>query len=170
MVVIVLVVPSPSNGHNSDKNSETIHHQYDINNNNNNATPAATTWSLKNEIAQTYNYAARDYRKMSNNGLVGNGGGLTTGVKENNRHFVRNSSGRKFNKYHKNAFVKSDVCNNDNNNRNKLNNATTKNYERFITRITISDDFSQTEIGSDQLAEAVTKEGEFFVTFFNNLN
>lgn len=162
MVVIVLVVPSPTNGHNSDKNNETIHHQYDINNNSQNATNLQK-WALKNEIAQTYNYAARDYRKSNN--VASLGGGTSKSVKDS-RQFVRNNSnsGRKIsNKYndyaYKSTFVKSDACNN-NHDRNKFN-TTTKNYDRFITRITISDDFSQTEIGSDQLAEAVTKEGEF---------
>lgn len=174
MVVIVLVVPSPTNGHiNSDKN-EIIHHkqQYDINNNH------EPTWSLKNEIAKTYNYAARDYRKSNN---VANGGSSSSSsnIKRNKNRFVDNNSkyfnnvnGHHASSLKNNNFVKSDAYNNFNcsnnnyeSNRHK-NNYATKNFTRHITRITISDDFSQTEIGSDQLAEAVTKEGEFLKYIF----
>lgn len=158
MVVIVLVVPSSTNGHNSDK-SETIHHanQYDINNNHD---TTSLQWSFKNEIAKTYDYAARDYRKSNN--IAGGSS------KKDNRRFINNSKFYNYNNNngqtssYKNSFVKSDACNNNNN----KNSCTSKNYARHITRITISDDFSQTEIGSDQLAEAVTKEGKFCFNFY----
>lgn len=166
MVVIVLVVPSPTNGHNSDK-SETIHpsnSKYDINNND-------QQWSLKHEIAQTYNYAARDYRK-SNNVASSSSGGTSNKYKnkdsrrffDNTSKFYSNNNGHHINNnnnssYNRNSFVRSDACNNNSSYNNKS--SSSKNYARHITRITISDDFSQTEIGSDQLAEAVTKEGEF---------
>lgn len=60
--------------------------------------------------------------------------------------------------------VKSDACNNKNNNNNDHDNTSCKNYVRHITRVTISDDFLQAEIGPDQ-AIAVTKEGKLYLIF-----
>ncbi|XP_063706447.1 uncharacterized protein LOC134835499 [Culicoides brevitarsis] len=136
MITKVILVPSPQNGHSTISENSA----FDINNNSHHVT------NLQH-AAKTYNYAARDYRKTTNSGVS----------KNTQRHFVRNNSKYSGNKY-ANVYrnVKSDA---NNENSFKTTTTTTKNFDRYITRVTISDDFLQTEIGSDQ-AEAVTKEEE----------
>lgn len=151
MVVIVLVVPSSSNGHDEPVQHHTASTiKYDVNNNHEYIKNLHTK---KNHAAETYNYATRDYRKSNN----------CTHKDKNVKFYQINNAKNEYNDYHNNSNSYRNYSKNINN-KNKSN-ACNKNFVRHITRITISDDFSQDDIGSDQ-AEAVTKEGKLINFFF----
>lgn len=161
MVVIVLVVPSSQNGPDRDfNNNETAsshksqtpksNHKHYIKNKEKKAVSSAAL----NHYQLYYNVNPHHQQQSNSNSsrYVSPASALPLKVDADAQEnlLIYNNANKSTNFNNNKNYQESDAC---------------KNYVRHITRVTISDEFLQAEIGSDQ-AEAVTKEGKLLVFFW----